>query len=312
MAAGSLLALLDDIVTLLDDVAAMTKTAASKTAGVLGDDLAVNAEQVSGVRAERELPVVWAVAKGSLINKAILVPAALLLSVFLPQLILPILLLGGLFLSYEGAEKIFGNHHHTQPALALRPTLSAADLLVAEQAQIKGAIRTDFVLSIEIIVITLGSVATATITEQLAVLSLVALIATVGVYGIVALIVKLDDIGLHLLQQASTSKQQTLKQMVGRALVQSAPIVLKSLTVIGTWAMFMVGGGIISHSIHQLSEGITHLTHWLQTEIAVDFMQSAIALLLPVFLQIILGLLVGALLLVLVNFAKKCLPLPQQ
>ncbi|TKB54231.1 DUF808 domain-containing protein [Ferrimonas aestuarii] len=249
MAAANLLTLLDDIASLLDDVAAMSKVAAHKTAGVLGDDLAVNAEQVSGVKADRELPVIWAVAKGSLLNKCILVPAALAISLFIPWLITPLMMLGGLFLCFEGAEKLLemvkGGHKTAE-------AITDEDPKALEQRKIKGAIRTDFILSAEIIVLTLGVVATATLSTQVLTLATIAVLMTIGVYGLVAVIVKIDDAGLYLNQKPSSSAK-----FIGRLLLASAPKLMKSLSVIGTIAMFLVGGGILSHGVHQISEWIT-------------------------------------------------------
>ncbi|HQV22228.1 MAG TPA: DUF808 domain-containing protein, partial [Agitococcus sp.] len=260
MAGSSLLALIDDIATLLDDVATMTKVAAKKTSGVLGDDLALNAQQVAGVKADRELPVVWAVAKGSLLNKAILVPAALLISAFANWAIMPLLMLGGLFLCFEGVEKLIhpflhshddDEQHHQQLVEAVsNPQI---DMLAFEQEKVKGAIRTDFILSAEIIVITLGTVATVSFTSQVAVLTAIALLMTVGVYGLVAGIVRLDDMGLHLTQQASNAKQQ-----LGRFLLALAPKLMKFLSVAGTVAMFMVGGSILVHGLPVVHHAIEH------------------------------------------------------
>ena len=255
--ASSLFALLDDIATLLDDVALLTKVAAQKTAGVLGDDLALNAQQVSGVAAERELPVVWAVAKGSFINKAILVPAALILSVTLPWSITPLLMLGGAYLCFEGFEKIAHAwlHRKDHPddlgdellqALA-DPTV---DLVALEKGKIKGAIRTDFVLSAEIIAITLGTVQASHWETQLAVLAGVAVIMTVGVYGLVAGIVKIDDLGLYLSRLPPQGSRW--KQTLGLWLLDAAPWLMKALSVLGTAAMFLVGGGILSHGLPAL------------------------------------------------------------
>lgn len=261
MAGASLLALIDDIASVLDDVAAMTKVAAQKTAGVLGDDLALNAEQVAGVRAERELPVVWAVAVGSLKNKAILVPAALAISAFIPWAVLPLLMIGGFYLCLEGVEKLAHKWlhsaaedaaHHAEEIAAVAD--ETVDLAAFEADKIKGAIRTDFVLSAEIIVIALGTVAGQSFTAQVAVLVGIALIMTVGVYGIVAGIVKLDDLGAYLLTKASGAAQA-----VGKVLLLAAPKLMKSLTVIGTVAMFMVGGSILGHGVPALHHGIAHL-----------------------------------------------------
>ena len=262
MAGSSLLLLIDDIAAVLDDVAVMTKVAAKKTAGVLGDDLALNAEQVSGVRAERELPVVWAVAKGSFVNKLILVPAALLISAFVPWLIAPLLMIGGAYLCYEGFEKLAHKYLHTaaegdahHQALVTAIASPEVDLVAFEAEKIKGAIRTDFVLSAEIIVIALGTVAAASLATQAAVVASIALIMTIGVYGFVALIVKLDDIGFYLIK-----REAVFKQLIGRALVTAAPKLMKLLAIVGTAAMFMVGGGIVTHGIAPAHHAIEQLT----------------------------------------------------
>jgi len=256
MASASLLVLLDDIATVLDDVALMTKVAAKKTAGVLGDDLALNAEQVSGIRADRELPVVWAVAKGSLKNKLILVPTALAISWVAPWLIMPLLMLGGAYLCFEGFEKLahplLRSHvedevRHAELAAAVaNPEI---DLVAFEQDKIKGAVRTDFVLSAEIIVITLGAVASAAFSIKVAVVSGIALIMTIGVYGLVAVIVKLDDAGLYLCRQPGAGLSTKIQHKIGRVCLYGAPYLMKLLGIVGTAAMFMVGGGIISHGI---------------------------------------------------------------
>ena len=251
---ASLLILLDDIATVLDDVAVLTKVAAKKTAGVLGDDLALNAQQVSGVNANRELPVVWAVAKGSFVNKLILIPAALLLNLFLPWLVTPLLMAGGAFLCFEGAEKLVhkflhkGEHHAEHPALELA-NMTEEQVLAMERQKIKGAIKTDFILSAEIIVIALGVVTevNAGFGMQLAVLSGIGMAMTVGVYALVAGIIKLDDLGLHLTQKASSGAQA-----VGRAILAMAPWLMKTLSVVGTAAMFLVGGGILVHGMKWL------------------------------------------------------------
>jgi hypothetical protein len=258
MAGASLLALLDDIATILDDVAVMTKVAAKKTAGVLGDDLALNAQQVSGVRAERELPVVWAVAKGSLRNKVVLVPAALAISALAPWAVTPLLMIGGLFLCFEGVEKLAhkwlhrgeengAGHDRELAALADE----SIDLVAFEAEKIKGAIRTDFVLSAEIIVIALGTVADKPFASQFAVLAGIGLIMTVGVYGLVAGIVKMDDLGQHLLDKGSAAART-----VGRGLLATAPRLMNALTVIGTAAMFLVGGGILTHGLPPVHHAI--------------------------------------------------------
>ena len=270
MAAGSLLALLDDIATVLDDVAILSKVAAKKTAGVLGDDLALNAQQVAGVAAERELPVVWAVAKGSFINKAILVPAALAISAFVPWLVTPLLMVGGAFLCFEGAEKLAhkflhskgeDDQHHAKLTQALQDP--AVDLVALEKDKIKGAIRTDFVLSAEIIAITLGTVADKPLLTQLAVLSGIAVVMTVGVYGFVAGIVKLDDLGLWLTQRSGA-----LAQAAGRGILRAAPWLMKGLAVAGTVAMFLVGGGILVHGLpvlhHAIQAATAGLGGWVQ------------------------------------------------
>ncbi|WP_430461699.1 DUF808 domain-containing protein [Thalassolituus sp. LLYu03] len=267
MAFGSLLALLDDIATVLDDVAAMSKIAAKKTSGVLGDDLALNAQQVTGIRAERELPVVWAVTKGSLKNKLILVPAALIISAVMPDAVLWLLMLGGAYLCFEGAEKIIHSlfHHsaddeHSNRQKALLQ--SDDDLLAFEAEKIKGAVRTDFILSAEIIVITLGSVANAAFSVQVMVVSALAVAFTFGVYGIVAAIVKLDDAGYWLAQRSLM-----IWQWLGRGLLMLAPVLMKLLSLVGTVAMFLVGGGIILHGVPTLAEpvhAIEHaLLHWV-------------------------------------------------
>lgn len=252
MAGSSFFALLDDIATILDDVSVLTKIAVKKTSGVLGDDLALNAEQVSGVDADRELPVVWAVAKGSGINKVILVPLALTISFFAPWAITPLLMLGGLYLCFEGAENLLhgkgsdpkeDKKHHLELVEAL--SNPKTDIVELEKLKIKGAIRTDFVLSAEIIVISLGTVSAEPFLKQVTALIVVAILMTIGVYGLVAVIVKLDDLGLHLL----TSKGSELKKRIGKGLLIFAPKLMKSLSVIGMVAMFMVGGGILTHGI---------------------------------------------------------------
>jgi len=268
MAGASLLVLLDDIAAVLDDVALMTKIAAKKTTGVLGDDLALNAEQVSGIRADRELPVVWAVAKGSLKNKLILVPTALAISWIAPWLIMPLLMLGGAYLCFEGFEKLAHPllHAHAEDE-ARHAELAAAvanaeiDLVAFEQDKIKGAVRTDFVLSAEIIVITLGAVTTAAFATKVAVLSCIALIMTIGVYGLVAVIVKLDDAGLYLCQKPGVGLWTKTRHKIGRACLHGAPYLMKLLAVVGTAAMFMVGGGIITHGIPVAHHFIEYLAH---------------------------------------------------
>ena len=265
MAGASLLTLLDDISVILDDVSVMTKVAAKKTAGVLGGDLALNAEQVTGVKANRELPVVWAVAKGSFINKLILVPAAILISAIYPPLITFLLMCGGLFLVYEGAEKVihrFWPHaipdDEEQNARRQANADETVDLVAFEKEKIKGAVRTDFILSAEIIVIALGATATATLLQRSLVLSILAIGITVGIYGLVAGIVKIDDVGLHMME-----KDGKFTQKVGKVLFASAPKLMKFLSIAGTLAMFLVGGGILVHGInflHHEVEDIAHLT----------------------------------------------------
>jgi len=265
MAASSLLALIDDIATVLDDVAILTKVATRKTAGVLGDDLALNAQQVAGVRAERELPVVWAVAKGSMLNKAILVPAALAISAFAPWAVTPLLMLGGLFLCYEGFEKL-AHKFIARPAedadhqAALTQALMdpGVDMAAVERDKIKGAVRTDFVLSAEIIAITLGAVAQAPFLTQVLVLCGIGVLMTVGVYGLVAAIVKLDDLGLWLSRRAGAAAA------LGRSILAFAPWLMKGLSVAGTAAMFLVGGGILTHGLPFLRQAIEAMTAGLQ------------------------------------------------
>ena len=248
MPAGSLLALLDDITSTLDDVAAMTKVATKKTAGVLGDDLALNAEQVAGVSADRELPVVWAVAKGSAKNKLILAPAALLLSAVAPWAVTPLLMFGGTFLCFEGVEKLAHKFLHRGEAQA---PIAEVDPQQAEKAKIRGAIRTDFVLSAEIIVIALGTVATAPLPKRVLVVCVLAALLTVGVYGLVAGIVKLDDLGLSLLRRSSS-----VARKVGAAIIRAVPYLMKALAIAGTLAMFLVGGGILTHGFPRLERVI--------------------------------------------------------
>jgi len=299
--ASSLLALLDDIATLLDDVSLMSKVAAKKTAGVLGDDLALNAQQVTGVRAERELPVVWAVAKGSLRNKVILVPGALLISAFIPWLITPLLMLGGAFLCYEGFEKLAhrflhdDSERHAEKLQALSDP--KVDLVAFEKDKISGAVRTDFILSAEIVAITLGTVAAATFTTQVLVLSTIALAVTVGVYGLVAGIVKLDDAGLALCQRGSG-----LSQKLGGALLWLAPWLMKTLSVVGTAAMFMVGGGILTHGFHALG-------HWIENtaehSLELPWIGSVLGGLLPTVMSAGVGILAGALIFAVVGLGSR-------
>ncbi len=265
MAGTSLLTLLDDIAVVLDDIALMTKVAAKKTAGLLGDDLALNAEQVSGVRAERELPVVWAVAKGSAKNKLILVPAALAISAFIPWLLTPLLMLGGAYLCYEGFEKVSHKFFHDKAEDEQKhaKTLEAiidptVDLVEFEKSKIKGAIRTDFILSAEIIVIALGTVKDANFMMQVFVVSAIAVVMTVGVYGLVAGIVKLDDAGLHLIKDKASNAWGGFKRALGRGILVVAPYLMKILSIVGTAAMFLVGGGILAHGVSVIYDGINH------------------------------------------------------
>jgi uncharacterized protein len=259
MAGSSLFALIDDIATLLDDVSVMTKIAAKKTAGVLGDDLALNAQQVAGVNADRELPVVWAVAKGSAVNKIILVPAALAISALAPWAVTPLLMIGGAFLCYEGVEKLAhkflhskdeDDKHHAELVKAVQD--DTVDMVAFEKEKIKGAVRTDFILSAEIIVISLGTVAAATFVERLSVLTAIAAIMTIGVYGLVAGIVKLDDLGLLLNRDTRDNPLSRIKRGLGKAILRSAPYLMKFLSIAGTAAMFLVGGSILVHGIAPL------------------------------------------------------------
>jgi len=266
MAGTSLLALIDDIASILDDVAAMSKVAAKKTASVLGDDLALNAQQVSGVKADRELPIVWSVAKGSLINKAILVPLALLISAFASWAITPLLMIGGAYLCYEGFEKVahkllHGKEDKHQKADTSREVKSDADIAKVEKEKIKGAVRTDFILSAEIIVISLGTVAAAPFMSQVTVMVLIAIAMTLGVYGLVGLIVKIDDAGLYLSKLRGESSLMNGVRAFGGMVVNAAPLLMKTLSVVGTIAMFLVGGSIISHGLpfmHSLVEVLNH------------------------------------------------------
>lgn len=300
MAGGSLLALIDDIASILDDVAAMSKVAAKKTASVLGDDLALNAQQVTGVKADRELPIVWAVAKGSMINKAILVPLALLISAFIPWAITPLLMIGGAYLCYEGFEKIThklmpgGHHEEEKPAAA--EIKNETEAKTHEKDKVKGAVRTDFILSAEIIVISLGIVSSAPFLNQVTVMVLIAVAMTIGVYGLVGAIVKIDDAGLYLSKLAGESSLMKGVRAFGRGIVNLAPWLMKMLSVVGTIAMFLVGGSIISHGLpfmHSLIEPLTHgQESWVNTLItgATD---------------LVVGLIVGAAVLALVMTGQK-------
>ena len=311
MAGASLLALIDDIATILDDVAVLTKVATRKTAGVLGDDLALNAQQVSGVRAERELPVVWAVAKGSFLNKAILVPAALAISAFAPWAVTPLLMIGGAFLCYEGVEKLAHKFLHSQAeAVAHHAELTQAlvdpnvDLKRVEQDRIKGAIRTDFVLSAEIIVITLGTVAQAPFATQVSVLIAIALIMTIGVYGLVAAIVKLDDAGLYLSQRGGADRTARLQRRIGAGILRAAPWMMKALSVAGTAAMFLVGGGILVHGIGPVHHWIEAMVHRAASLPAIGDVLSVLGSLL---MHAVVGILAGALVLLAVSATQRLL-----
>ncbi|MFO0459589.1 MAG: DUF808 domain-containing protein [Burkholderiales bacterium] len=301
MAGASLLALLDDIASILDDVATMTKVATRKTAGVLGDDLALNAQQVNGVRAERELPVVWAVAKGSLRNKLILVPAAIAISAFAPWAVTPLLMAGGLFLVYEGVEKLAHRWLDAAPHARVEHAAHAhamadpkVDVVAHEKAKIAGAVRTDFVLSAEIIVIALGVVADAAIGTRIAVLAGIGVLMTVGVYGLVAGIVKLDDLGLYL----SRSGETALGRSIGRGILVAAPWLRKGLSIAGTAAMFLVGGGILVH-------GVPALHHATESAAAALGLGPAIAGTVRPVLDALVGLAAGAAVLVMVTVAKR-------
>ncbi|EIY5115851.1 DUF808 domain-containing protein [Klebsiella quasipneumoniae] len=286
MAGSSLLTLLDDIATLLDDISMMGKLAAKKTAGVLGDDLSLNAQQVTGVRANRELPVVWGVAKGSFVNKVILVPLALLISAFIPWAITPLLMLGGAFLCFEGVEKVLhsleARKHKEDPAQRQQrlQALADRDPLAFERDKVKGAIRTDFILSAEIVAITLGIVAEAPLLNQILILSGIAILVTVGVYGLVGVIVKLDDMGYWLAE-----KRSTLAQWLGKGLLTVAPWLMKVLSIVGTLAMFLVGGGIVVHGIAPLHHAIEHWSAGLG---------GMLAALLPMVANLVLGFIIGA------------------
>ncbi len=296
MAGSSLLTLIDDIASLLDDVSLMTKMAAKKTAGVLGDDLALNAQQVSGVKADRELPVVWSVAKGSFINKAILVPLALLISAFAPWAITPLLMVGGAYLCYEGFEKVFHSLAHSKQTgdEEKKEALDAnEDVAAYEQRKVKGAIRTDFVLSAEIIAITLGTVAGATFSQQVIVLCGIAIVMTAGVYGIVAGIVKLDDLGLYL-----SRKSSALVRSIGNGIVSAAPYLMRTLSIVGTIAMFMVGGGILTHGlppVHHLFED------WASYATVVPTFGHILQGVIPALLNVVFGLIAGGVVLLVVS-----------
>jgi len=284
--ASGIFALLDDIATLMDDVSVMSKVAAKKTAGILGDDLAVNAEKASGFVSDRELPVLWAITKGSLLNKVIILPVAFLLSAFLPIAVTIILIFGGLYLAYEGAEKVyeyFVPHHH-ENKVDLDEKLSKDEILKREKAKVKSAIVTDFILSVEIIIIALGTVEGSPITTQIVVVTIIALLATVGVYGIVALIVRMDEFGYKLIDL--NEETDSFSDKVGRMLVNALPLVIKALGFIGTIALFLVSGGIFAHKI--------------------DFFHHILPESIPSFIQeFIFGLFIGFVVLVILSLVKK-------
>jgi predicted DNA repair protein MutK len=283
--ASGFFALLDDIAAIMDDVAVMSKIATKKTAGILGDDLAVNAEKASGFVSSRELPVLWAITKGSFLNKLIILPIAFVLSAFLPVAVILILVLGGLYLAYEGAEKIyeyFFPHEHSKHKIALE-IMTEDEILTLEKVKIKSAIVTDFILSVEIVIIALGTVIGKPLELQIIVVSIIAIIATVGVYGIVALIVRMDELGLKLIQL--NSKEQSFTNRLGRILVEALPKVIKSLSFIGTIALLLVAGGIFVHNI--------------------DFLHGVLPQFPSVLTEFIVGTGIGGLVLVLVNLFKK-------
>jgi predicted DNA repair protein MutK len=319
---ASLLALLDDIASVLDDVSILTKVAAKKTAGVLGDDLALNAQQVTGMSADRELPVVWAVAKGSVVNKAILVPVALGLSALAPWSVTPLLMLGGAFLCFEGVEKVVhalsghAGHHDAAHAPAAAPPGSASpgavaapsgaplDVAALEKEKIRGAVRTDFVLSAEIVTIALGTVSDAPFGTRVLVLCGLSALMTVGVYGLVAGIVKLDDAGLHLSQRRGPDTAARLARRLGRAILALAPYLMKALSIVGTAAMFLVGGGILAHGIAPLAA----LLHVLEERAAhVPVLGGVLHALVPLLLNGVVGLVLGGLVLLGVSLVRRLL-----
>ena len=307
MAGTSLFTLIDDIASILDDVAVMSKVAAKKTAGVLGDDLALNAQQMTGVTADRELPIVWAVAIGSLKNKFILVPTAIAISTFIPWAVTPLLMLGGAFLCYEGFEKLTHKLMQSKTKIDVRhikhrEALANRSVHMAhfEKDKIKGAIRTDFILSAEIIVITLGTVATESFWKQVAVLSTIAIIITVGVYGLVAGIVKLDDGGIYLSQKNGDNLFRKTQRCIGSAILKTAPYLMKGLSIVGTVAMFMVGGGILIHGIFGASELMPHFAYS-----GTGIIGSIVNIGAPVLLNILTGIVAGAAVLLGVTAAKR-------
>jgi len=297
LAGTSLLTLLDDIATLLDDISVMGKVAAKKTAGVLGDDLSLNAQQVTGVKANRELPVVWGVAKGSFLNKLILVPLALVISAFAPWLITPLLMLGGAYLCYEGVEKVLHSLQHDKEEKSPEArqqrldSLAQQDPRAYEKSKVKGAVRTDFILSAEIVAITLGIVSEAPLLNQVLILAGIAILVTIGVYGIVAMIVKIDDLGYWLREKSSS-----LAQAAGGFLLAMAPWLMKILTVVGTLAMFLVGGGIIVHGITPLHHAISEYSSGFNGLVSGLLSNGA---------NLVLGFIVGAIVLLVVNLIAK-------
>ena len=310
--ASSLFALLDDIATVLDDVAILTKVAAKKTAGVLGDDLALNAQQVTGVSANREIPVVWAVCKGSFINKLILVPSALLISFIMPWLVTPLLMIGGAYLCFEGFEKLAHKYMHSREEDAAHEKElmdamldPAVDMVELEKEKIKGAVRTDFILSAEIIAITLGTVQNSPWLTQLSVLSGIAIIMTVGVYGLVAGIVKMDDAGLHLTRRTGTGLWVQLQRQLGLALLRVSPVLMKTLSVVGTAAMFLVGGGILVHGWPWLHHAVqAFVAPWTAPE-AVGMAAAVVPVLVPLLADAVTGIVAGALVLAVVMAVKR-------
>ncbi|MDH5183408.1 MAG: DUF808 domain-containing protein [Gammaproteobacteria bacterium] len=309
MAATNLLALIDDIATLLDDISVYSKIASKKAAGVLGDDLALNAEQVSGIKADRELPVVWAVAKGSFVNKLILVPVALLISATLPWLVILLLMVGGAYLCYEGFEKVFhklmhlkqgDDGHHQQVLSAIRD--GSVDMVAFEKKKINGAIRTDFILSAEIIVLTLGTVKDAAFLTQIGVLSAIAIGVTIFVYGLVAGIVKLDDAGLYLLKSDGEDFWTELKRRIGRVILLAAPYLMKLLSIVGTIAMFLVGGGIIAHHTPLIHHAIESLT---TTSLTIPAIGNIVSSSVPLLSNMGVGILVGASVLLLLSLGSN-------
>ncbi len=311
MAGASLLTLLDDIATLLDDVAVLTKVAAKKTAGVLGDDLALNAQQVTGVRAERELPVVWAVFKGSALNKLIMVPIALALSAFLPWTITPLLMLGGAFLCFEGFEKIVHKFlHRAEEDVEHQKRLEAVsdeqvDMVAFEKQRIRGAIRTDAILSAEIIVIVLGVIKDADLTTRITTLSVVAALITVGVYGLVAAIVKLDDAGMHLIEKTGESRMVRFQRWMGAWILRLAPKFMRTLSIVGTAAMFLVGGGILVHGVPAVAELLHHFEEWL---LGLAVAGNLLAILGEQLYNGLFGMLIGGILVLLFTTGQRLMP----